>query len=255
MKPDPIRKNRKWLALLWLVTTGCSTESQHHGRFPFSMMEHPPAVHQDTQAKKMSVMMSYRASPIGKPGGLLAKLQPGDVIAFHMSHAEVWQYLKQGKIQKLPYELFSYGHIALVVPNPQGSGLRLLQLAMKQAVNAKERLDYLNDKSWVVYRPPAGSVDVKRLQQFTKRVIQTASDPHTAYDYAGILGLRNAPWQPDSLEQLGSKYSCATLVVAGLHYSGYQLSAVHRGGLCDIVTPRQVVESYGMKVTPSASGQ
>ncbi len=218
------------------------------------MMERPPAVHQNDQSEKMRVVMSYRASS-GSPAKLLRQLHPGDVIAFHMSHAEAWDYLKHGNIQKVPYELFSYGHIALVVPNPHGDGLRLLQLAMKQAANAKEGLDYLNDKSWIVYRPPVGFVDVKRLHQFTQRVVQTASDPKSAYDYAGILGLRNAPWQPETLEQVGTTYSCATLVVAGLHYSGFQLDAVHRNGVSDIVTPRQVVESYGRKVTPPSTAR
>lgn len=216
------------------------------------MMELPPSAHQSDHSERMRVVMSYRSSPVGNPAELQAKLKPGDVVAFHMSHAEAWGYLKHGRIQKVPYELFSYGHIALVVPNPDGDGLRLLQLAMKQAANAKEGLDYLNDKSWIVYRPPAGSVDVKRLRQFTRRVVETASDPKTAYDYAGIVGLHNAPWQPETLEQVGTRYSCATLVVAGLHYSGFQLDAVHRNGMSDIVTPRQVVESYGRKVTPPA---
>ena len=74
----------------------------------------------------------------------------------------------------------------------------------------------------------------------------TASDPKRAYDYGGVFGWKNAPWQPETREEIGSRYSCATLVVAALHYSGYELNSVHRGGRLDVVTPKQVVMSRGM---------
>ena len=45
--------------------------------------------------------------------------------------------------------------------------------------------------------------------------------------------------------EIGTEYTCTTLVVAGLHYSGFRLDSTWRGGLLDIVTPRQVVESWG----------
>ncbi len=175
----------------------------------------------------------------------LAALRPGDVIAFHMSHREAWRHLRRGGIQKIPYELFRYGHIALVVPG--GGDLRLLQVAMKQAVNADEGVAYLRGKSWIAYRPPAGAVDAARLAEFAERVTAVAADPRQAYDYSGALGISNAPWLPAESSAIGDEYTCATLVVAGLHYAGFHLHAVHRRGKLDVVTPRQVVESFGTR--------
>ena len=186
----------------------------------------------------------------GQDGPLNSKerksLKPGDIIAFHMSHDDSWKHLRKGNIQKLPYELLRYGHIALVVPG-SGRELRLLQVAMKQAVNTKSDLEYLSGKSWHVYRPPRDSIDTNRLRDFTEQVTLIASDPKKAYDYSGIVGLQNAPSSPESIEEIGDKFSCATLVVAALHYSGFRLEAIHRNGFCDIVTPYQVVKSRGSK--------
>ncbi len=170
----------------------------------------------------------------------IAMLRPGDVIAFHMSHQEAWSHLRGGKIQKIPYDLFRYGHIALIVPDPRkavvSQDLRLLQIAMKQAANADETTDYLKEKCWVAYRP-GNTLVISRLHEFSRQVIVTAGDPKHAYDYCGVLGIRNKPYAPDSVSDIGGKFSCATLVLAGLHYSGYQLGAVHRNGWFDIVTP------------------
>lgn len=177
----------------------------------------------------------------------LGMICEGDVIAFTMSHRQALSHLREGAIQKIPYELFRYGHLALVVENPERRGeLRLLQVAMKQAVNTDEGLDYLSDKTWEVHRPPSGSVDGKRLGNFVQTVTKNASDPRTAYDYTSISGWRNAPWQPEEEDEIGDCFSCATLVISALHYSGFELDAVHRGGRLDLVTPRQVVESRGI---------
>lgn len=211
------------------------------------MMEKAPA----SEGEPMTLVLEHDMRDGLPSRRVIDSIRPGDVIAFHMSHGDAWGHLRKGNIQKIPYELFRYGHIALVVPDPQVPALpaerRLLQIAMKQAANATDGIDYLNEKSWHVYRPPAGSVDVVKLHDFTRQVTVTAGDPKKAYDYPGILGLRNAPCEPSSPEEIGDKFSCATLVVAGLHYAGYPLDALHRGGRFDLVTPRQVVESGGKK--------
>ena len=93
-----------------------------------------------------------------------------------MSHRQAWGHLKKGNIQKIPYELFRFGHVALVVPNPEQApgtpvgitDLRFLNVAMKHAVEADEDIEWLRDQSWIVRRPAAGSVDVERLREFTK---------------------------------------------------------------------------------------
>lgn len=217
----------------------------HRGRVPFSWMEKPPQSSSSQTA--MNLVMEHHESDGSLNENERALLRPGDVIAFHMSHGDSWKHLRKGKIQKLPYELFRYGHVALVVPvsGDPGAEPRLLQVAMKQAVNTNDGLDYLSGKSWHIFRPPHGSVDSDRLREFTEQVTVTASNPRKAYDYSGIVGLRNAPSHPESISEIGDKFSCATLVVAALHYSGFQLNAIHRSGFCDIVTPYQVVKSKG----------
>jgi hypothetical protein len=228
--------------LLLLLGAACSATSPHRGRFPFSLADMPPR----SGPEKMHIVAQCEAPGSAAAAAALAAIRPGDVVAFHMSHREAWSHLRRGGIQKIPYELFRYGHIALVVPNPQkpagNKDLRLLQLAMKQAANTSDGLEYLKDKHWIVFRPP-GVVHEKRLHEFTCRVIVSAGDAKRAYDYLGVLGIRNAPAKPQTLEDIGSKYSCATLVVAGLCYAGCDLRAIHRGGWFDIVTPAQVVKS------------
>jgi len=164
-----------------------------------------------------------------------------------MSHHESWDFLRKGMIQKIPYDLFQYGHLAIVVPSADPSGVRLLQVAMKQAVNDEEGLDYLNGKSWVMYRPPSGSIDDEKLLEFTRIVTTKASDPKHAYDYPSAVGIKNAPCRPDTQAEIGARFSCSTLVIAALHYSGFHLKALHRGGRLDLVTPGQVVENYGTR--------
>lgn len=236
------------------ILSGCGSRPLHNGRLPFSLAEKPPSASRVKQAvssnaaapSRMEKVLNYDASSSSPAGETIGLLRPGDVVAFHMSHREAWTHLRKGGVQKLPYDLFRYGHVAVVVPDDATGELALLQVAMKQAVNTDHGLDYLHGKSWSVHRPPAGSIDKAKLAAFSRIVTRNASDPRKAYDYSGALGLKNAGWRPKSADEIGSEYSCATLVIAALHYSGFELHAVHRGGWFDIVTPRQVVESIGV---------
>lgn len=217
---------------LWGLVS-CAGNQLHQGRAPFSLLEFSP----------MSSKGSERA--LAKVAATANELQVGDVVAFWMGHDEALGYLRRGVIQKVPYEVFQYGHLALVVEAPDGSGeKRLLQVAMRQAVNVDDGLEYLDDKQWNVFRPPVGSVDEARLGEFVELVTRKASDPKRAYDYGGVLGWKNAPYQPNVPDEVGESYSCATLVIAALHYAGYELDAVHRKGRLDVVTPKQVVMSW-----------
>lgn len=232
------------LAALVALNTQCGTQIPHNGRIPFTWMERPPSNKSD-EAAPMTVIHRHGDSNASPTASELGMIQAGDVIAFTMNHQQAWSHLRKGRIQKVPYELFRYGHVALVVPSKSGD-LKVLQVAMKQAVNADDGLDYLNDKTWEIHRPPTGSVDIDRLSEFTDQVTKNGSDPKKAYDYVSVTGWNNSPWQPEQESDIGNQFSCATLVVAGLHYSGYELDAVHRGGHFDVVTPRQVVESSGI---------
>ena len=246
----PVKRRIKHLALagsLIAISANCSNTIPHNGRLPFTWMEKPPT--SDLESSEPMQVIHRHSDPDTNPTDQeLALLQVGDVIAFTMSHQQAWSHLRKGKIQKVPYELFRYGHLALVVPDPNGSDeLRILQVAMKQAVTASDGFEYLDGKTWEIHRPPSGSVDADRLASFTKQVTENAADPKRAYDYGSVTGWKNSPWQPETKSEIGERFSCTTLVIAALHYSGYELDAVHRGGRFDLVTPRQVVESSGTR--------
>lgn len=205
------------------LLSSCTTSAIHNGRLPFSLMEKPPSEKSakkklTSDVQKMQKICTYHAE--SNQQQLLdqykSQIQPGDVIAFYMSHKEAWQYLKTATIQKV------------------------LQLAMKEHANIDSNLSYLDDKNWVVYRPP--SIDLSKLKEFTHAV---TNPEDTAYDYSGAFGLYNAKHKPKTKEELSAEYTCCTLVVSALNYSGYELHSTHRGGILDIVTPRQVVESWG----------
>jgi hypothetical protein len=241
-RPRRIIRSAGLAIVLGIFSDGCTSHSPHRGRLPFSLAEAPPRA----SGERMHVIARNDAPGTPAERIAISHLRAGDVVAFHMSQREAWAHLRDGSIQKIPYDLFRYGHVALVVPSPERSSvsadLRLLQIAMKQAANANEGTAYLEGKRWVAFRPPR-LIDAGKLHEFTRRVITTGSDPKQAYDYLGVLGIRNAPCQPDTLSTVGGKFGCATLVVAGLHYSGCPLAAVRRDGWFDIVTPAQVISS------------
>jgi len=258
------------LILVGLITctfiSACSTQTPHQGLFPFSMMEKPPSQRSVTRKVRDTNQTPQQMQPIVRYDAAtdrsqyqnsIAVLRPGDVVAFYMSHADARVYLKQRKIQKVPYELFRFGHVSVLVPNPtkphvssKPNNLRLLQVAMKQAVTADDTLAYLRDKSWIAYRPPSGSIDAIRLHNFAKESTRKCSSPENAYDFRATFGIANGNLTPDSLTEIRDQYTCATLIVAALSYSGFDLHAVKRNGHLDILTPRQVTNSWGVVRMP-----
>ncbi len=220
-----------------VLIPSCSTKPLHQGRFPFSLMDRPPGGNHLGQADAAfrEITRHTANTPVPK-----LEIQTGDVIAFHMSHRDAGSYLKKGKIQKIPYELFSYGHLALVVD--QGGGPRLLQLAMKQAANIDDGYAYLDDKDWILYRP-TNPINKERLSTFVAHALTKVSDPKKTYDYSGALGFKNVSITPESPEDIANEYTCVTIVQAALHYAGHPTKSIHRGGILDIVTPAQLIHS------------
>lgn len=237
------------LALSFICS--CSQSAIHNGRIPFCLMEKPPSERSANrklsgEIQKMEKLITYHAvSNKSELKQNKRKIKNGDVIAFYMSHKEAGKYLKKAKIQKVPYDLFRYGHLALVVPDPANpSKKKLFQLAMKQVANIEDDLSYLDDKNWVIYRPP--SINENKLSEFTRSAVAKSASPKKAYDYSGAFGIINVKHKPSDESEIEKEYTCCTLVVAALHYSGYKLHSTHRGGVLDIITPRQVVESWGV---------
>lgn len=225
------------ILLALIIFPSCSDKPLHKGRFPFSLMDRPPGGnHLDKKNAAFTEITRHQVNqPV--PSDLI---KTGDVIAFHMSHKEALAHLKKKEIQKIPYELFAYGHLALVVD--QGDGPRLLQLAMKQAANIDDDFDYLTDKQWILYRPTR-TIDKDRLKEFVDHAVQKASDPKAAYDYSGALGIKNISTTPDTIEEIPSEFTCVTLIQAALHYAGHPTLSIHRKGILDVVTPAQLIHS------------
>lgn len=239
--PSQAVKNRLITSILlfgiFLTFPSCNNAPLHNGRFPFSLMDRPPGGnHLGTDDAAFHEILRHTANtPVPA-----TQIQVGDVIAFHMSHPEARAHLKKGNIQKIPYELFAYGHLALAVD--QGDGPRLLQLAMKQAANIDDGFEYLDDKTWILFRPTR-ELDQASLKTFVTIALKNASDPKKAYDYSGALGLVNVSTKPTTPEQISSEYTCVTLIQSALHYAGHPTKSIHRRGILDIVTPAQLIHS------------
>lgn len=225
------------VCLLVSMLSSCSDQPLHQGRFPFCLMDRPPGGNhlQQKEAAFREVIRHELNEPVPTK-----EIRVGDVIAFHMSHREAMSHLRKKKIQKIPYDLFAYGHLALVVD--QGQGPRLLQIAMKQAAHIDDGFDYLSNKQWILYRPTR-QINEQRLASFVNRALLNASNAKKAYDYTGALGIKNVTTTPNTLEEIPDKFTCVTLIQAALHYSGHPTRCVHRKGILDIVTPAQVIYS------------
>jgi len=236
-------------AAVFLIT-GCGTTSPHDGRIPFCWTEVAPTPPSGTETLGFEKVGSFDSTKVSDTVAFehrTSELKPGDVIAFYMGPQEAWSQLAKGKIQKLPYELLRYGHLAVVIPGATNlsthvEDLRLLQVPLMQPVEASDSVEYLRDKSWEIHRPPASSIDSARLREFADVATKRGAS-WVSYDLSGMLGINNATTNPQTVEDIDDEYSCATLVVAALHYSGFELHATHRDGWLDMVSPRQVIES------------
>ena len=205
--------------------TSCTKAHLHMGRFPFSLMDRAPGGNHLNAPEA-----AFQEITTHKPHAPLPEIRNGDIIAFHLSHRDAWSHLRKGQIQKIPYEVFSFGHLALALDG------KLLQLAMNQRVNTDSDFSYLEDKRWILYRPTS-SLDEDRLREFVKET------QGKKYDYLGVLGIKNAETQPDTLNDISDNYTCVTAVQAALHYAGHRTKSIYRKGLLDIVTPAQFIRS------------
>jgi len=254
IKHPPLTK--LFLLILYCGITSCSNQYQsphHNGRPPFNLLEKAPSAHSLSRKLDQPREQLHQLTPLtfhqaNSPNFLNSakQLRAGDLIAFHMSHQDALRHLAHIRIEKVPYELFQFGHLSLVVENPQQTQqLRLLQCSINQAINLDSDLNYLRDKHWIAYRP-ATSLNLKRLRQFTLLILEKGSNPKTAYHHPSIIGLKPKGLYPDTPQEIASSYTCCTLNVAALHYAGYTLHPKNDQLLrpLDIITPAQVINSY-----------
>jgi hypothetical protein len=110
---------------------------------------------------------------------------------------------------------------------------------------AREEFWMLEDQRWDIFRlNKSERINTKRLDEFVKLSIEKAGK-WNGYDFTGIFGVWNSNTKPASPGKIGKEYICSTVVVAALYYAGVELDAVKRGGIADIVTPKQVLMSKG----------
>lgn len=175
-----------------------------------------------------------------------AELREGDVIAYRMGKWEARKEIMKGHLNKIGYRLLEYGHLAIVVRSPSNpSELRLLSSHSFKGVHLREGLTTLRDNSWDCYRLDRWDrVDTDRLREFVE--IATSRAGHwTGYDFAGMFGITNSELRPEEPRDIDREYHCSTAVVAALYYAGLELDAIRRGGIADVVSPKQVVTSTG----------
>ncbi len=181
----------------------------------------------------------------------LEQLREGDVLAYRMGKWEARKEIFTGKLNKVAYRLYKYGHLAIVVRDPEDmSKLRIFSSESFKGPNMREGLETLRTHSFDVYRLDKWErVDKARLNEFVQLAMKKAGHWY-GYDFSGMFGLWNSNLKPAKPEQIGHDYICSTIVLTALHYSGVELDAQKRGGVLDLVTPAQVVNSKGRYIAP-----
>jgi hypothetical protein len=175
-----------------------------------------------------------------------ATLREGDLVAYWMKKGEARKAIFRGNFNSIGYRLLSYGHLAIVVKDPENPNkLRLFSSQSFKGANIREDIDTLKDHSWDSYRLDQWNrVDKKRLYEFVN-VAQSKAGHWAGYDFSGMFALWNSNLKPSHSHKVGHDYICSTVVVAALYYSGLELDAVQSEGLLDLVSPKQVVTSNG----------
>ncbi len=175
-----------------------------------------------------------------------ATLREGDLVAYWMKEGQARSAIFTGNVNSIGYRLFKYGHLAIVVKDPENKNkLRLFSSQSFKGVNIREDIDTLKDHSWNSYRLDQWNrVDQMRLYEFVE-LAQARAGNWAGYDFSGMFALWNSNLKPSHAHEIGHDYICSTVVVAALYYSGLELDAVQRNGLFDLVSPKQVVTSKG----------
>ena len=227
------------------------------GWFILKWMEKPAANGPSKQAKPEDVTQFIQVHAFEREANdatfqkTLEQLREGDVLAYRMGKWEARKKIFTGKLNNVAYRLYKYGHLAIVVRDPEDmSKLRIFSSESFKGANMREGLDTLRTHSFDVYRLDKWSrVDRARLNEFVQ-IAMKKSGKWYGYDFSGMFGLWNSNLKPTKPEEVGHDYICSTIVLTALQYSGVELDAYKRSGLLDLVTPGQVVASKGRIITP-----
>ena len=245
----------KLIASLFLLSlVACSTgtrDKQNRGLYILRWVEKPSSRGVSHQADpkdrtKFDLVTSFDQQEPGTFAEQKEQLKEGDLIAYWMKTNESRRAILKGDVNKIGYRLLDYGHLAMLVKDPENPRkLLLLSSQSFKGANTKDDIKTLKDHSWDAYRLDKWKrIDQARLQEFIKHASSKAG--HWAgYDFSGMFAMWNSNLKPEHLDKVGHDYICSTIVVAALYYSGLELDAVQRKGLLDLVSPKQVVTSKG----------
>ena len=238
----------------WLLTFVLMTGSAQAEWFALRWIEKPAKKGPSTKAPKEDRAHFLRRASFNhikeSAETCLARtseLREGDVIAYKLDKVNARRKIfLEGKLNIIGYRLLKYGHLGIVIKDPDDPGeLRLFSSHSFKGPNVNEDLDTLIKHSWDCYRLDKWErVDKPRFYDFVSKV-RTRAEAWYGYDFSGMFGLWNSNLKPGKPDKIGHDYICSTVVVAGLYYAGLELDAVQRGGVLDLVTPKQVVTSAG----------
>ena len=181
------------------------------------------------------------------------QLQVGDVIAYRK---EKWSARRElfanGKLTVIGYRLFKYGHLAIVVEDPDAPGRKVLFTSQSgKGVNMEEDADSLQTHNWDAYRLDKWDrIDIGRIREGILRC-KEKSGHFFGYDFTGMFALWNEDLKPEHTKDFGTEYICSTCVVTLLYFGGFESDATPRQEL-DLITPYQVVRAKGRFVKPPA---
>ena len=179
------------------------------------------------------------------------KLQVGDVIAYRK---EKWsarrELFAEGKLPVIGYRLFKYGHLAIVVEDPEDPGRKVLFTSQsRKGVNLDQDADSLQTHNWDAYRLDKWDrIDLDRIREGILRC-KEKSGHFFGYDFTGMFALWNEDLKPEHTKDFGTEYICSTAVVTLLYFGGFESDATPRQEL-DLITPYQVVRAKGRFIKP-----
>jgi len=241
-----------FILVLAVCSGGCFGTRAHDGFFLLRWVEKPSnrGLWEETPKRDRCEFSRVAVFDHRKDGARFAEirdgLREGDVVGYWLSGGEVGRALVRGRLTKVLYGLFKYGHLGILVEDPEEPG-RLVMFSSEgfKGPNVTEDVEALEGHSFDVFRLDQGSrLDVERLREFARLSMEKAGK-WTGYDFSGMFGLWNDELQPSQPEEIGKEYICSTTVIAALYYSGVELETTHRRGVLDVITPLQVVASKG----------
>lgn len=174
------------------------------------------------------------------------RIKIGDVIAYSK---EKWsarrELLAKGKATVIGYRLFKYGHLAIVVEDPEQPGRKVLFTSQGQkGVNIDEDIDSLRKRNWESWRLDKWDrIDIEKINQGVKSC-REKSGHFFGYDYSGMFSIWNENLKPETVKDFGDEYICSTAVVTLLYFGGFESDSTPRQEL-DLITPFQVVRAKG----------